>query len=398
MLTMQTRKQPQKDYHLMNGGSDEEAPPEDRLSRESSVHTVSHDQEIQNDTQSTFQLQHASQAKNQDANATEEADRPAPSRPSPWTIPSQNKRTATATAWFWNFFEVTTVNREWYKTKNGKAVGKKHYTDRDIFCTLTDKKTKTRCSYDTSDSRRHNNTTNMERHLEKQHDIHPPQADTSQSASAGGAKQPDIRRFYAGPQPSNHLTHQQRLQQNVRNLIVKNMLPFRIVEDQAFRKVFEDASMLEPPFANGRHLKKNIQEDFITTREALKGELKESCSSISLSVDVWTSPNQLSILGVVGHWLTPNFEYKEKLLEFAELPESESGDDMALMLDGTLVELGLEEKLVAITGDNASNNGRMADQLETILANRSAGRSLRFQGSQSYIRYFCVFILLYHER
>ena len=196
-------------------------------------------------------------------------------------------------------------------------------------------------------------------------------------------RNPTSVNFMLAHNPQNHLTHQQRLQQNVRNLIVKNMLPFRIVEDQAFRKIFEDAPMLEPPFANRKQLKKNIQDDFITTREALKGELKETCSSISLSVDVWTSPNQLSILGVVGHWLTPNFEYKEKLLEFAELPESESGDDMALMLDGTLVELGLEEKLVAITGQQLE----YVEEVGSVLSHLSAFHRRRLgllpAGSQS---------------
>jgi hypothetical protein len=51
----------------------------------------------------------------------------------------------------------------------------------------------------------------------------------------------------------------------------------------------------------------------------VKQGLNTTCRTVALSLGVSTSENQLAILSVVGHWLTADFEKKEKLLEFMEI-------------------------------------------------------------------------------
>jgi hypothetical protein len=109
---------------------------------------------------------------------------------------------------------------------------------------------------------------------------------------------------------------------------------------------------------------------------------------------VWTSKNHKAILGVIGHWLTPDFKYQGRVLEFSELSGSHSGENLAEVLQKMLVELQIEEKLLTITADNASNNETLASELYFNLAEKynsedatisDKGR-LRFQGVDSYIR------------
>lgn len=50
---------------------------------------------------------------------------------------------------------------------------------------------------------------------------------------------------------------------------------------------------------------------------------------LSLFLDIWTSTNHISVIGIIGHWLTPDFIYQEKVLEFAELTEVHSGEYIA---------------------------------------------------------------------
>lgn len=69
-------------------------------------------------------------------------------------------------------------------------------------------------------------------------------------------------------------------------------------------------------------------EDFDLQRAELKEELSATCKTIALSLDVWTSQNHLPILGVIGHWLTEEFEYREKALEFKELHGPHSGENL----------------------------------------------------------------------
>jgi hypothetical protein len=107
-------------------------------------------------------------------------------------------------------------------------------------------------------------------------------------------------------------------------------------------------------------------ESFGKQRLQLKEELARSCKTIALSLDLWTSKNHLPILGIIGHWLTEDFEYKERVLDFTELHGTHSGENLAAAVYATLAELGLERKLT-IPGDSASNNEVMASELFHLL-------------------------------
>jgi hypothetical protein len=71
-----------------------------------------------------------------------------------------------------------------------------------------------------------------------------------------------------------------------------------------------------------------------------------TCKSIALSVDIWTSKNQLPILCVMGHWLIEDFLYTERVLEFTELQGIHSGENVATAIPTMLSELDLQEKLI----------------------------------------------------
>ncbi|KAJ5084978.1 hypothetical protein N7532_009749 [Penicillium argentinense] len=62
--------------------------------------------------------------------------------------------------------------------------------------------------------------------------------------------------------------------------------------------------------------------------------------------------------------------YREKLLEFAELQGIHSGENLAIAVENMLIELSLKDKLISITGDNASNNEAMASELFFSLSDR----------------------------
>ncbi|RKF58371.1 hypothetical protein GcC1_183036, partial [Golovinomyces cichoracearum] len=98
-------------------------------------------------------------------------------------------------------------------------------------------------------------------------------------------------------------------------------------------------------------------------RAKLIEDLASTCRSISLSLDVLTSKNSKIILGVIGHWLTADFKYREAVLDFKELFGVHSGENMAEALHETLKELDLECKFFTITGDNASNNETLVLEL-----------------------------------
>ena len=90
------------------------------------------------------------------------------------------------------------------------------------------------------------------------------------------------------------------------------------------------------------------------------------------------------MIGIIGHWLTPTFEYRERIIDFRQLSGEHSGENLAEAVYSTLQELDLTSKLFAITGDNASNNEKMITCLHHML--RDSNAAAPFQGQDSFVR------------
>ncbi|XP_044714741.1 uncharacterized protein HRG_11776 [Hirsutella rhossiliensis] len=140
----------------------------------------------------------------------------------------------------------------------------------------------------------------------------------------------------------------------------------------------------------------NVTQSYIyrlcRTQEKLKIELEYNCATISFTLDIWTAPNRVPIFAIIAHWITPEFEERE-VIEFIELKRSHTGKQLAEIVERTLEELRLKPKLLAITGDNAGNNGTLCqslyDSLKTKFDDKVSpiGRPrMRFHGRKSWIR------------
>ncbi|KAI9036875.1 putative AC9 transposase [Aspergillus affinis] len=88
-------------------------------------------------------------------------------------------------------------------------------------------------------------------------------------------------------------------------------------------------------------------------------ELAQTYSTIALSLDIWTSKNHKAILGVISHWVSTDFKYQERVLEFSELAESHSEENMAETLQKMLIELYIEEKLQYLIKDVSDSKLKM---------------------------------------
>jgi hypothetical protein len=124
-------------------------------------------------------------------------------------------------------------------------------------------------------------------------------------------------------------------------------------------------------------LVRKIEAVFEESRNELKLLLYETCVSISLSLDVWTSINNISFLGVIGHWIGPDFQYYERLIDFIELSERGTAENIANLIIPSLNEFALSPKMLSITTDNASNNEKLATTLEELLDNQIRNKSFQ---------------------
>jgi hypothetical protein len=97
-------------------------------------------------------------------------------------------------------------------------------------------------------------------------------------------------------------------------------------------------------------------------QKALVGDQK-----ISLAVDVWSSPNHYAFLGAIAYMITPEWELKSFVLGFEPLSGRHTGNNLATIILKLLEYYNIKDRLLAITTDNASNNGTMRTELQDQL-------------------------------
>ena len=90
---------------------------------------------------------------------------------------------------------------------------------------------------------------------------------------------------------------------------------------------------------------------------------RESSTKVSFAVDGWSSPNKLSFLGMNCYYINKDWKYQERLVGFEPLSGSHDGQNLGETVEGIILEQNLEAHLLAITTDNAGNNGTMRKEI-----------------------------------
>ncbi|CDO72042.1 hypothetical protein BN946_scf184943.g77 [Trametes cinnabarina] len=98
-------------------------------------------------------------------------------------------------------------------------------------------------------------------------------------------------------------------------------------------------------------------------------------SETSFTTDAWTSPNHCAYVAFSVHF-EKDGKPMSMLLDFVELAVSHSGVNLATAFAEVVHEFGIDEKMLAVTCDNASNNDTMIDALELDVPS-FGGRKMR---------------------
>ena len=83
------------------------------------------------------------------------------------------------------------------------------------------------------------------------------------------------------------------------------------------------------------------------------------------SVNLWTSPNALAILGIVAHYTSESGQLEYSVLALKELDGKHSGPNMADCVMDIINDYGIASKVGYFMMDNADNNGTMMKALST---------------------------------
>ncbi|CAI7825364.1 unnamed protein product [Closterium sp. NIES-54] len=146
----------------------------------------------------------------------------------------------------------------------------------------------------------------------------------------------------------------EELRQAIAKLVVTCDLPFRIVESEA----------MSVPCLNFIPSRWMVSRDTVVyATAALQSAIAEMLAKegelgckVSITIDMWTAPNNKAWLVVTSHWIDENFQLRTIVLEFREMLGRHGGREMAQVVEETIVQWGLEGRCLGFTTDNASSN------------------------------------------
>ncbi|OWB73188.1 hypothetical protein B5S31_g2921 [[Candida] boidinii] len=139
-------------------------------------------------------------------------------------------------------------------------------------------------------------------------------------------------------------------------LIVQNMVPFTFFTSDSFREYSDllNDRFKELKFDRAAVLNKMFQM-YLVRLAAIKSELAAQVS-VSLTCDIWTSPDNISYFGVTAHYINQDFKPISLSLSLKEVDGTHDASAISSIINNVIGEYEIEGNVLAVTFDDASSN------------------------------------------
>ncbi|KAJ6436173.1 DDE superfamily endonuclease, CENP-B-like protein [Purpureocillium lavendulum] len=167
------------------------------------------------------------------------------------------------------------------------------------------------------------------------------------------------------------------------NLLTAHSLPHSLVEWPEWYAMLHTVNYMAPGVVTQSRgqVPKLLEASFITHREKLRSKLKSSLTQVHFSIDIWSSPNHHSLLGIVAHFIDRECrQLRKALLALRELEGAHSGEAIAETFLTVIDSYGLHGQVGYFTLDNAYNNDTMLQAIAKACDFDTAHRRLRCNG------------------
>jgi Protein of unknown function (DUF 659) len=146
--------------------------------------------------------------------------------------------------------------------------------------------------------------------------------------------------------------------------IVLDIQPFKVVEGDSFRKM---VSRFDPVYQipTRNTIKKFIKKSFDRRRNKIKEYISKNIpGKVSITTDIWSSIKNEGFLGITIHFIDKNWVLKHFTLDLFRFKGSHTGQSIANEIYKIIEEFGLQNRVISMTTDNASNMTACAKALE----------------------------------
>ncbi|KAG2689215.1 hypothetical protein I3760_09G129800 [Carya illinoinensis] len=149
-------------------------------------------------------------------------------------------------------------------------------------------------------------------------------------------------------------------------VIVKHDLPFRFVEYSVVR-TFMQYVRPDIPIISRNTTKADLVKMFHREKIRIKYMLSDARGRICLTSDLWTSLSIDGYMCITAHFLDKKWDLKKRVLNFSFMPPPHNDIFLSEKIYNLLCEWRIQDKIFALTLDNASSNDVSVELLRTQL-------------------------------
>ncbi|KAK4323032.1 hypothetical protein Pmani_006216 [Petrolisthes manimaculis] len=153
---------------------------------------------------------------------------------------------------------------------------------------------------------------------------------------------------------NNDSTKKKELDQLVMRMIVKDLQPLSVVEDDGFKQLVHG---LNPRYKlpSRREVTRTLLPSLYQNEVKAVSQDLEKAQHISLTTDIWTSRQTQGFITVTAHFISPEWELKSVVLETARIVKAHTAENIAKEKTNICNKWNILEKICSIVTDNASN-------------------------------------------
>lgn len=194
-----------------------------------------------------------------------------------------------------------------------------------------------------------------------------PYTPASQAGFTGNSTDAPKRRYRGTPVSANIPFDQDRCNQEIAKMIIMHEYPLHIVEHSGF---INFVHTLQPQFNMVSF--NSIQGDcvalFLREKQNLSNTLNGIPGRVSLTLDMWTSDENLGYVFLTGHFIDGEWKLHRQILNVVMVPSPESDDAFAQAVVACLADWSLESRLFTITLDQSFSSETMMGNLRGVVS------------------------------
>ena len=144
-------------------------------------------------------------------------------------------------------------------------------------------------------------------------------------------------------------------------------MAFDQVESEDFRVFLQYLNPVANDKLPNSHntIKARVMTHFLEGKETVKQNLHAAVSDIHFTLDLWSSPNHLGLLGINAHFTREDRGLQIVTIALRELRGAHSGPNIAEIVLEVIDGYGIMNKVGYFTMDNATNNHTMMEELQS---------------------------------